>query len=63
MIRVAKVYQGKCQICQQSVLAGQAYIYTSRTITKNQYLVHYNCYKPVNSPTWEELKGKSKVRN
>jgi len=63
MIRVAKVYQGKCQICQLPVLAGQAYVLTSRSITKNQSLVHYNCYKPTNAPTWEERQARMISRN
>ncbi len=57
-VRVARVMQGTCRICHQYVIAGQAYEYVGGTNTGNQYLVHFNCYKPANAPTWEELKAR-----
>lgn len=59
-VRVARVYKGKCGICYQDIIAGQAYDVMDGSNTSNQRLVHYNCYKPTNAPTWEELK---EVRN
>lgn len=55
LVRVARVMKGKCGVCHQMVIAGQAYEYVGGTNTSNQYLAHYNCYKPTNAPTWEEL--------
>ena len=56
-VRVARVYKGLCHICFEPVTAGQAYDYRSGTNTSSQALVHYNCYKPADAPTWEELKA------
>lgn len=57
-VRVARFDKGICGICFEMVTAGQAYDYKGGTNTKNRQLVHYNCYKPTNAPTWEELKAR-----
>lgn len=54
--RVARVMKGVCGICYRPIIAGQAYDYRGGTNTQNQCLVHYNCYKPLGAPTYEELK-------
>lgn len=55
-VRVARYRKGLCGICHQEVMPGQAYEYGGGTNTQNQRLMHFNCNKPSNAPTWEELK-------
>jgi len=54
-IRISRYDRGICRICKQPVLHGEAYCYTGGTTIDIQYLVHYDCYKPANAPTWKEL--------
>jgi len=60
--KVARVYKGKCGICHQDIIGGQAYDIMGGSITSRQCLVHYNCYKPANAPTYEELTRKKRTR-
>lgn len=54
--RIARTYRGRCAICGKPILPGQAYedgvMGTNTLVSKT---VHYNCYKPVGAPTWEEI--------
>lgn len=57
--RVARVSKGICPICYQEIISGQAYDTRGGSNTRVSRLVHYDCYRPVGSPTYEELrKGK-----
>ena len=59
--RVARFMRGECGICHKMIMPGEAYeTCVGGTNTKNGYLAHYNCYKPDNAPTWEELKARNK---
>ena len=59
-VKVARTYRGLCGDCHQPIMPGQAYERVGGTNSKNQYLAHYNCHKPSNAPTWEELQGRYK---
>ena len=57
--RVARFMRGTCGICHQMIMPGEAYeTCVGGTNTRNGYLAHYNCHKPSNAPTWEELKSR-----
>ena len=58
-VRIARTYRGKCGICDQPIIAGQAYEIGLASNTRAGRIVHYNCHKPSSAPTWEELKRKS----
>ena len=43
--KVARVYKGKCGICRQDIIAGEAYDYMDGSNTSDMCIVHWNCYK------------------
>ena len=61
-IRIARYMKGECGICLKMIMPGEAYDKMDGSNTSNVRLVHYNCYKPEGSPTWEELKVRKSLQ-
>ena len=60
-LKVARFMRGDCGICHEMIMPGEAYeTCVGGSNTGNGYLAHFNCYKPIDAPTWEELPDTTK---
>ena len=55
-VTVARFMRGKCGICHEMIMPGEAYFTcVGGTNISSGYLAHYNCYKPASALIWEAL--------
>lgn len=62
-VTVARLMRGRCGICYEMIMPGEAYeTCVGGTNTSNGHLAHFNCYKPIGSPNWENLTPEQQAR-